>query len=537
MTPPALTSARPSVARRSTGWGVAWVLLGLLAAAAAAPGRAWGAEPAPAMQRFSLKVTHELGEVLPLDLEHSGRKDLVVVEVDRSLRDAPPLLEVLRQTPAGFEPVPSAAEPLPAALTMVGVGTFRQGAGLVLLTPAGVEVRIWRDGKFRAQPGLFLPLENLFPKAGGEPQAGLDWVVDLDGDGFSELVVPRLDGYHLVVQNGGGALVSRAVLRTRSRGELLWWYHRQRVAYDLPAITYVDLQRSGWKSVVTYANGLLSVFHLGGASTVLERKPDLEVDLQPPEPFDPKAPWDPPLLLIMAKDLNKDGKLDLVFSKAKTGDQDLDAKTRILVYYGHDGPEGRMAFSAEPDQVYALEGFTLPILLDLNNDGDIDLVLVNVEFTFWTALKAIVARSVSADAALYRMREGSRYPKQPDEQGTFSVKFSLGRFSHQPIAAFGDLNGDGLPDLLLSSGRDELGIHWGRKDGFWKSSPDEVVKDKFPIVPGRMRVLDLDGDGRDDLLITYIRDDIRQMPEVNRTFTVLLSRFPRPGQQTAGPGR
>jgi hypothetical protein len=94
-----------------------------------------------------------------------------------------------------------------------------------------------------------------------------------------------------------------------------------------------------------------------------------------------------------------------------------------------------------------------------------------------------------------------------------------------------------LPDLLLSAGREELGIHWGHKDGFWSSRPDEVIKDNFPIVPGRVRVLDLDGDGRDDLLITYIRDDIRQMPEVNHTFTVLLSRYPRPGQRTAQQGR
>ena len=42
-----------------------------------------------------------------------------------------------------------------------------------------------------------------------------------------------------------------------------------------------------------------------------------------------------------------------------------------------------------------------------------------------------------------------------------------------------------------------------------------------------MRVTDIDGDGRDDLIFSYNRDDIRQMPKVNRKFTVLLSRFPK----------
>jgi hypothetical protein len=407
---------------------------------------------------------------------------------------------------------------------------------LVLLTPAGVEVRIWRAGRFVAEPGLSLPLESLFPKGEGEPQGGLEWVVDLNGDGLSELVVPRLDGFTVVTQNAAGALVQRAVLRTRPKSELLRWYRRQRVAYDLPSVFYVAMNGSPWKSVVAYGNGILSVFHLNGQGAAAERRPDAEVDLQPPEPFDPKAPWDPPLLLVLAADLNKDGRLDLVFSKASSGDNDLNAKTRILVYYGRDGEPGAVAFRQEPDQVYALEGFTLPILLDMDGDGAMDLVLVNVEFTFWTAVKALIARSVSADAAYYRMRQREQYPKQPDDQGTFSVKFSLGRFSHQPISAFGDFNGDGLPDLLLSTGSDTLGVHWGRKNAFWKSSPDATVKDFFPIAPSRVSVADLDGDGRDDLLITYVRDDIRQMPDVNHTFTVLLSRSGRPGQKTAARG-
>lgn len=506
----------------------------LAALALGAPARA--AEEPPTMQRIRVPIRHELGEVVPIELERRGRKDLAVIEVDRSQRNLPPTLEVFRLGDAGYEPIASAAQTLPAGVTLVGAGIFLQGAGLVLLTPQGVEVRIWRDGQFRALPGLSFALESLFPKAGGDPQSALEWVVDLNGDGLSEIVVPRLDGFHVLTQNAAGALVSKAILHTRPLNDLMWLYHRVRVTYDLPAITYVDMKPGGWKSLVAYDNGLLSVFHLDAAAGI-EKGPDVEADLQPPEPFDPKAPWDPPLLLVLAADLNGDGKLDLVFSKATSGDSDLNAKTRILVYYGRDGAAGGIAFAEKPDQVYALEGFTLPILLDLDRDGHMDLVLVNVEITFWTVLKSLVARSVSADAALYRMRAGERYPQQPDSQGTFSVKFSLGRFSHRPIAVFGDLNGDGLPDLLLTSSQGELGLHWGRKGAFWTSSPDAAIREDFPISQGRVRVLDLDGDGRDDLLLTYTRDDIRQMPQVNHTFTVLLSRFPRPAAQTAQQAR
>ncbi|HEX7928435.1 MAG TPA: hypothetical protein VF678_12650, partial [bacterium] len=341
--------------------------------------------------RLRVPIKYELGEVLPLDLERRGRKDLVAVEVDRSKRDVVPQLEVFRWAERSYAAVATAADALPATTTLVGVGQFRQGPGLAVLTPSGVEVRIWRDGRFRAEPGMAMPLESLFPKAEGEPQGGLNWVEDLNGDGFSELIVPRLDGFTVITQDASGALVKRATLKTRPRGELLRWYRRQRVAYDLPNISYVAMDGSPWKSVVAYNNGLLSIFHLGSPRGA-DAQPDAEVDLQPPVPFDPKTPWDPPLLLVLAADLNGDGKLDLVFSKATSGDNDLNAKTRILVHYGRNAQQGGVTFQKEPDQVFALEGFSLPILLDMTGDGTVDLVLVNVEFSFWTAVKALIAR-------------------------------------------------------------------------------------------------------------------------------------------------
>jgi hypothetical protein len=49
-------------------------------------------------------------------------------------------------------------------------------------------------------------------------------------------------------------------------------------------------------------------------------------------------------------------------------------------------------------------------------------------------------------------------------------------------------------------------------------------------------VVDLDGDGRDDLLFLYNRDDIRQMPAVNGSFTVLRSRYGKPRIAAGGTG-
>jgi hypothetical protein len=505
-----------------------------LAAQSAAPPPSDAVYTPASYRRLSLPVRHELADLEPFDLNGDGLQDLVVVEADRTWRDIRHFVSVFLQSPRGFRPQPSALAERPPGLALAGVGRFRQGPGLALLTPGQVTVWPWRGNRFDPAAAVFLAVGSLFPVDGGELKTRIDWVADLNGDGYSELIVPRFDGLAVVEQRPDGALEQRWVLRIRPRARLLNYFRRQMMAYDLPAVYRIDVDGDGRPDLVTYQDGLLDIFLLPRGLPAGEHRPSLELDFQPPEPFDPKVPWDPPLLLVDAQDLNGDGRPDLVFSKNGAADTQFNTKTTILVYYGQPGQGGApIAFSPDPKQVFPSEGFTLPLLLDLNKDGRIDLVMVNVEIGFWNVIKALIARSVSAQAAFYLMPASGAYPGQPTELESYNVKFSLGRFSHKPLGTFGDLNGDGLPDLLLSEDKERLGIHWGYRNAFWDTSPQEVLRDYLPALVTRIRIGDLNGDRRDDLIFLYDREDIRLMPEVNHTFTVLLSREPPPSSRTA----
>lgn len=493
--------------------------------------------PNPHWVRQSLHLRHELGTVMPFDLDGDGRKDLVVLEAERGhSRDVPYTLRVFHQGPAGFVPLPGARAPLPLHVSLAAVGAFRGGPGLALLLPGELEVWPWRDGRFAPEAAQHLALDSLFPVPNGELKTGFHWLADLDGDGVDELLVPRLDGVTVVQQDAQGRLRVRARLHVRAHARVLDWFRRSLLAWDLPAVSVQQVDGRGWKDVVMYQDGELSVFLLDDTLDGGLRAPALVRDLQPPQPFDPKKPWDPPMRLVSAADLNGDGHFDLIFSKNSPSDSDVNTRTEVLIYYGRPGTDGApIDFPPKPDQVYYTEGFSLPLVLDMNADGRQDLVLVNVEIGFWNLIKALISRSVNAQAAFYLMPKDGRYPRDPQHLHTYEVTFSLGRFSHHPIADFGDLNGDGLPDLILSENKETLGLHWGRKGGVWASDPDAELHDWIPINGARMRVQDLDGDGRSDLLFAYDRDDIRQMPQVNHTVTVLLSRYgkPNPG---AGAG-
>ncbi len=491
-----------------------------------AGGAAFARGDLPPPQRHVLKLEQELGDVLPLDVNGDGLQDLVVLEVDYARRDGPVRARVFVQTPTGFTAPAGPGDLLPEGVTLAGAGLFQQGPGLALLTAEGVAVWIWRGEHF--VPEASVPVDGLFSRPGGGLHTGIAWVADLNGDGLSELLVPRPDGVTLLRQDAQGRWRSGGLLRTRARGQLLNFFRRKVAGYDLPSVYLLAAKGDAWRDVVAFNDGVLYVFQ-PDAQEAAERAPALQQDLQPPAPFEPGVPFDPPLQLIAAEDLNGDGLLDLVFTKTKAGDSDFNARTRTLIYYGRPGaaPAG-VTFGAEPDQVFDSEGFSLPFLVDLNRDRRADLVLVNVEVSFWTAIKALIARSVTAEAGFYLMSDKRQYPRQPDATGKFSVKFSLGRTSHQPIALFGDFNGDGLPDLLLSVDKERLGVHFGRAKAFWPDRPDEIIEDKLPIRPERVRVTDLNGDGQDDLIFLYGRDDIRAMPETLRTVTVLLSRYAEP---------
>lgn len=519
----------------------------------------------PGYTRLGISLGGEFGDLLHHDLNADGRKDLLVVETNRDSREIRHALRVYLAVGDEFVPLQSADIDMPPGLVQVVVGEFAQGPELVLLTPGHISLWPWRLDRFMADEGTTLRVDSLFPVTGGGLKTGLVWVKDLNGDGQEEIILPRFDGLGLYMQDEQRELRLERVLKVSAYSRVLHWFRREMMAYQLPTLRFWNADGRGWVDIMAYQDGQLHLFLLDdkplnsrldeaeenappalarmapggavdavGAFGVMVQKPQLLVDFQPPTVFDPSKPVDPPLRMVEADDLNGDGLPDLVFSKNTPSDNQFKTRTAIFFYFGKPAsemdaasqdmnPDSPLGYTTKADQVFFSEGLTLPLILDLDADASKDLVMVNVEIGFWNVVKALIARSVTAEAAFYLMPKGGRYPQKPLEIRDYSVKFSLGRYSHQPISGFGDFNGDGLPDLMLSVDKTRLGVHWGRKGGFWNEDPDEEITDYLPAKIQRLGIEDLNGDGRDDLIFLYAREDIRLMPRVNRTLSVHVS--------------
>ncbi len=178
--------------------------------------------------------------------------------------------------------------------------------------------------------------------------------------------------------------------------------------------------------------------------------------------------------VVLVEDLNKDGKLDLVVANEKSGD------VSVLLDDGKGGlsPSRGSPFPAGPNPNDLASG-------DFNGDGLVDLAIANHETQHITVLLG-------------------------DGRG------SLAPAPHSPVAvvvrphvhgvATGDFNGDGNLDLLTDSwAEDRLVILFGDGDGRFTTPGTYVAVGRHPYQ--RVRVADLNGDGRADIVSPNLEGD------------------------------
>ena len=90
----------------------------------------------------------------------------------------------------------------------------------------------------------------------------------------------------------------------------------------------------------------------------------------------------------------------------------------------------------------------------------------------------------------------------------------------EPVVALADINGDGFKELLLSDDNEELDIYYGQagKVPFKKRAEEWQVT--IPVEGAMLSAVDINADGKDDLLLKFGRQD----PEsLQRRFSLLIA--------------
>jgi len=505
--------------------------------------------PAPAGEPMKTRV-HSLepgGRILDFaiaDVDGDGHRDLLLAHLEGDGRAGAKgrlrrLISVFRQDPKSSTPWPkrpTATRLINPDASLFAAGEFypAKGREIALLSKGGVDI-LFSGGAKTPALGLLahrlrIPLREPgffdFPAEGGLFRWSL--ARDLGGDKRDELLFPTKAGYLILSPDGKGNLKELGSIRvpsterfgppleTQFLNRLLTYFSR------LPRVVAIDINSDGRTDLVAYRSKGLSRY-LQRKDGRFPAKPDTQEALSVVKKAAKKSKGGDKdsfaTVKLALKDLNGDKHIDIVATKTvgKLGVFES-LRTQVLVFLG--GPKGIQ--DEKPDQIINLKGVTLfPEFTDFNGDGDLDIVLSSLRMDLLENVKRAILDTVSTTYSVYLFRGGKRvYSRSPDFERTVEVELEVVEKQGQVRLSYftGDLNGDGLKDMVSVAGRDRLEIvPGGIESSFW-SGKHLVIDDdaksivKVPTSP-HLHITDIDGDGRDEVLIFTKRSS---SPERNR---------------------
>ncbi len=414
----------------------------------------------------------------------------------------------------------------------------RRAAELLVLTSGGLRMASFAERSFGALAPV-VPLKTILDNTDPLEPTHLDFIRDLDAVGRESLILPTFEGPALYEYRDAGfalrkqlhspARVSYRVGTGRGPNinETIHSFTSQTQAiYTAPDTFVEDFDGDGQLDLITLLDTELKVF-LREPSGAFPVSPSLELERSVLSPDEKGGHMAGEALTF--SDLNGDGLSDLVVVSWGGKEQ----RTRIdrHIYYARplsgrssDGAsKARLEYPAKADQIVRSES-TFPdfSIMDLNGDGRRDLVIPFFHFATSQVFKVATQSEVKIQFRLFLMGDNGRFSQDPknalakvDRRISLDYRINLlgmifngeqlasGEFN--PLINFGgDLNGDGFPDLVADSGRNRLGIYWGNEKASYPRSPDLVVPFESA---GDFDLVDLNGDGKTDIVTYYSRDD------------------------------
>ena len=386
---------------------------------------------------------------------------------------------------------------VPSHVVALDVAELLPGGGVEIALLSARELTITRPGALRPlRARSFAPPLPLPARTRGVSR--LAFLRPWAGNGVISALVPSLNGLWHVPLRDGPVVALPVPLETRYdvmdptvgvRAGALDAY----IAW--PQVALADDNGDGIDDLFALTRYDVVVFHAGPGG--LPSTPSRRVSLRP---FTPKEELRhlATSLSLYADDLDGDGLADLVLHRAVGTLLNSRSETLIFRNRGHGADP-----SAEPDLTLVDEGgFGAIFLQDVDGDGRSELLQTVVSFGVIQLMRVLVTERVQAKFRLLRFSGTDITDTETswEEDVTLPLDFSNGRISGVIPTLAGDLNGDGLRDLVWGESLDRLSVRIGEHG---PSGPRFGPRVARQSIPGGERALiaDLDGDGLDDIIL------------------------------------
>lgn len=445
-------------------------------------------------------------EILPLFTHQGSAAQLLVRRVETDGKRLIEIFPVLADNTVAAQA--SASLAVDDDVVLMDIGTVSDdGAESIILFN--------RDSAYRVDPGTgkrtaLITFQSMYQRPILDELPAMDLVYDLNGDGLDDFVIPDFDGYRVYLQKpgnrfGDGVLINapaimeqdweenpsyrranlyRADVNLDGLVDILFWDMDKLQAYYQTATREFSTEAVPYHSPIEFHNeGLSGIsFRMGNGKDQSDAQEKL---------------------LFKLADLNADGLPDLVTLTVLSKGV-LNKTSTYEIYMGVKNGDSQLIFPDQPDSIIQSKGIQFQLKeLDFRNDGHTDLVVSSVELGLARILSALITGSISQDLAFYEMGEHS-YSEQPGTVQKVTTTFDLGSGAvFYPTVLIIDVTGDQQVDLVVQEGDDAIKIYQGIDSPrlFAKSATKFAVA--MPDNPDFVSVGDLNGDGKQDIMIRY----------------------------------
>lgn len=363
-----------------------------------------------------------------------------------------------------------------------------------------------------------------------------DFIQDLNNDGYDDVIIADFNKTHILIGQEQGDFVSQTLpikpeVRVLSSG----------ASYTQTKLYFSDVNFDDKKDILLVGDGEMIIYPQYGSSLFLSKAIRITINdaISGTDWWNKRDESGEQLdqsdleyrKLEELRDINADGIVDMVVRYTKASGV-LDRVNDYEIFLGQKSAaqkgKNTLSYAKEADSVIHAEGTLTGLeFVDIDSDDKLEVLLAGFDIGLSQIIGALVTGGIDQDVYVFKMSEQDKFHEKPAIKKGVELTFSLSSGqSGSAVVKLADLNGDGLKELVLSDDDDELKIYLGkkstnsskRKRSFYKRSISYDTQ--LPRDGNLVMVEDLNGDGKDDLLMKFSRLDGE---DKNKEFKVLFS--------------